>query len=233
MDDCLIVVNAGSSSIKFAIHSAAPPFEARLRGLIEGIGTAPHLRLRDAAGATTLDRRWPKEGFDHAAAVRAMLALGPDVMAGMKPRAVGHRVVHGGMEFAGPVLVRPAVIASLEALCPLAPLHQPHNLAPIRAVGNSHRSCPKSRASTPRSTGPSPILRNPSRCRGRSPIPGSAATASTGSPTSSSPAGCLRWIRRSRSSALSSRIWAMARASAPWSAVEASPAPWASPPWTG
>jgi acetate kinase len=134
VDDCLIVVNAGSSSIKFAIHSAAPPFEARLRGLIEGIGTAPHLRLRDAAGATTLDRRWPKEGFDHAAAVRAMLALGPEVMAGMKPRAVGHRVVHGGMEFAGPVLVRPAVIASLEALCPLAPLHQPHNLAPIRAV---------------------------------------------------------------------------------------------------
>jgi hypothetical protein len=54
--DCLIVVNAGSSSMKFALHSAAPPFEARLRGLIEGIGTAPHLRLRDAAGATKLSR---------------------------------------------------------------------------------------------------------------------------------------------------------------------------------
>jgi acetate kinase len=132
--DCLIVVNAGSSSMKFALHSAAPPFEAGLRGLIEGIGTAPHLRLRDAAGATKLERRWPKEGFDHAAATRAMLALGPEVMAGMEARAVGHRVVHGGVEFTRPVLVRPAVIASLEALCPLAPLHQPHNLAPIRAV---------------------------------------------------------------------------------------------------
>lgn len=134
MDDCLIVVNAGSSSIKFALHSAEPPFAARWRGLIEGIGTAPHLRLRDATGATKLERNWPKEGFDHAAAMRAMLALGPEVMAGAKARAVGHRVVHGGMEFTGPVLVRPSVMTSLEALCPLAPLHQPHNLAPIRAA---------------------------------------------------------------------------------------------------
>lgn len=134
MDDCLIVVNAGSSSIKFALHAAEPPFDARWRGLIEGIGTAPRLRLRDAAGATKLERNWPTKGFDHAAATRAMLALGPEVMAGAKARAVGHRVVHGGMEFTGPVLVRPTVMTSLEALCPLAPLHQPHNLAPIRAA---------------------------------------------------------------------------------------------------
>jgi acetate kinase len=134
VDDCLIVVNAGSSSMKFALHSLERPSDARFRGLIEGIGTAPHLRLRDAAGATKLERHWPKEGFDHATATRAMLALGPEVMAGSNARAVGHRVVHGGMEFAGPVLVRPDVMASLEALCPLAPLHQPHNLAPIRAM---------------------------------------------------------------------------------------------------
>jgi acetate kinase len=143
MDDCLIVVNAGSSSIKFALHSAEPPFDARLRGLIEGIGTAPHLRLRNAAGATKLERHWPKEGFDHAAAVRAMLTLGPEVMAGMTARAVGHRVVHGGMEFAGPVLVQPAVMASLEALCPLAPLHQPHNLAPIRVAAQLRPELPQ------------------------------------------------------------------------------------------
>ena len=143
MDDCLIVVNAGSSSIKFALHSAEPPFDARLRGLIEGIGTAPHLRLRNAAGATKLERHRPKEGFDHAAAVRAMLTLGPEVMAGMTARAVGHRVVHGGMEFAGPVLVQPAVMASLEALCPLAPLHQPHNLAPIRVAAQLRPELPQ------------------------------------------------------------------------------------------
>jgi len=134
VDDCIVVVNAGSSSIKFALHDALSPFDVRWRGLIEGIGTGPHLRLRDAAGATKLERRWPSDGFDHAAGVREMLALGPEVMGGMRATAVGHRVVHGGTEFAGPVLVEPDAIARLEALCPLAPLHQPHNLAPIRAI---------------------------------------------------------------------------------------------------
>ena len=134
MDDCIVVVNAGSSSIKFAIHTAVPPFDVRWRGLIEGIGTGPHLRLRDAAGDTKLERRWPSDGFDHAAGVREMLALGPEVMGGMRVTAVGHRVVHGGTEFAGPVMVDPDAISRLEALCPLAPLHQPHNLAPIRAM---------------------------------------------------------------------------------------------------
>src|SRR5436305_6665367 len=116
VDDCIIVVNAGSSSIKFAIHAAEPPFDVRWRGLIEGIGTGPHLRLRDAAGATRLERRWAGEGFDHAAAVREMLALGPEVMGGMRATAVGHRVVHGGTEFAGPVVIEPDTIARLEAL---------------------------------------------------------------------------------------------------------------------
>ena len=136
MDDCIVVVNAGSSSIKFALHDALSPFDVRWRGLIEGIGTGPHLRLRDAAGATKLERRWPSDGFDHAAGVREMLALGPEVMGGMRATAVGHRVVHGGTEFAGPVLVEPDAIIRLEALCPLAPLHQPHNLAPIRAIAD-------------------------------------------------------------------------------------------------
>src|SRR4051794_35944330 len=143
MADCLVVVNAGSSSIKFALHSARPPFDVLLRGLIEGIGVAPRLLLRDAAGVTKLERYWPKEGFDHAAAMRAMLALQPDVMAGLHASAVGHRVVHGGMEFAGAVIVCPAVMARLEALCPLAPLHQPHNLAPIMALAQLAPSIPQ------------------------------------------------------------------------------------------
>ena len=134
MDDAIVVVNAGSSSIKFAIHDAEAPFEAQLRGLIEGIGTDPHLRLRDAGGATKLERRWPKSGFDHAAAVGEILALGPEIMAGKRALAIGHRVVHGGVKYGRPVVVDPAVIADLDTLCPLAPLHQPHNLAPIRAL---------------------------------------------------------------------------------------------------
>ena len=136
MADGIVVVNAGSSSIKFSVHSAASPFDAGIRGQIEGIGTEPHLRVRDAAGATKLERRWAYAGFDHAAAVGEMLALGPEIMADTRAIAFGHRVVHGGTEFVRPVVVDPGVIAGLEALCPLAPLHQPHNLAPIRAVAD-------------------------------------------------------------------------------------------------
>jgi acetate kinase len=143
VEECIIVVNAGSSSVKFAIHSAAAPFGALLRGLIEGIGTAPKLRLRDAGGAVRLERQWAPAGFDHAAAMREMLALGPEVMAGRQARGVGHRVVHGGMDFTGPVPATPAVIASLETLCPLAPLHQPHNLAPIRALAELAPAMPQ------------------------------------------------------------------------------------------
>ena len=94
---------------------------------------------RDDGGAS----HWPAEGFDHAAATREMMALGPEVMTGMRPTAVGHRVVHGGMEFSGPVVVQPDVMARLEALCPLAPLHQPANLAVIRAIGELGRDVPQ------------------------------------------------------------------------------------------
>ncbi len=126
----ILVVNAGSSSIKFGLHDAHPPFACSRRGLIEGIGTAPHLRLSDAGGDTVLERRWPAEGFDHARAIAEMLALEQ----GAPWLAAGHRVVHGGLDFARPVLVTPEILSRLAALSPLAPLHQPHNLAPIRAL---------------------------------------------------------------------------------------------------
>jgi acetate kinase len=132
MADRFLVVNAGSSSIKFALHATRPPFASDWRGLIEGIGTAPHLRLRHAAGVT--ERRWPAEGFDHARAIAETLALATEALAGARLVGAGHRVVHGGLEFAGPVRVTPVILERLAALAPLAPLHQPHNLAPIRAL---------------------------------------------------------------------------------------------------
>ncbi|MBS7812228.1 acetate/propionate family kinase [Roseococcus pinisoli] len=143
MADCLIIVNAGSSSIKFAIHEAAAPFGVLLRGLIEGIGTAPRLRLRDPAGQTLVERDFPSEGFGHAAGMQAIMALGPEFMVELEPRAIGHRVVHGGMRFTVPVLVDFSVVEALEALQPLAPLHQPHNLAPIRAVAELRPGLPQ------------------------------------------------------------------------------------------
>lgn len=134
MGDVFVVVNAGSSSIKFALHEPDAPFAALRRGLIEGIGTAPHLRLRDEQGETLLERHWPSEGFDHARAIAETMALGAELLRGSTLVAAGHRVVHGGLDFARPVRVTPEILERLSLLSPLAPLHQPHNLAPIRAM---------------------------------------------------------------------------------------------------
>ena len=133
MTDCVAVINAGSSSIKFAIHGLQEG-PSRLRGQIEKIGIAPALKIRDAGGNTVLERTWPADGFTHDAATREILKAGQDLLGGQKVVAFGHRVVHGGLHFATPVLVTEAILAELEKLIPLAPLHQPHNLAPIRAI---------------------------------------------------------------------------------------------------
>ncbi len=133
MSDCIAVLNAGSSSIKFAIHGLDDG-PSRFRGQIESIGIAPALKIRDQAGETIHQQSWPAEGFDHDAATRELLKAVVGVLGGQKVSAVGHRVVHGGLAFASPVRVTDAVLAQLDELVPLAPLHQPHNLAPIRAI---------------------------------------------------------------------------------------------------
>ncbi|MGG5809029.1 acetate/propionate family kinase [Falsiroseomonas sp. CW058] len=131
MRGTLLVLNAGSSSIKFETFAAGPAPVALMGGQVEGIGAVPHLRLRDAAGALLADRGWQDGGAprDHAEALDAILgALGD-----LRPAAIGHRVVHGGPDLAAPAAIDDAMMARLEALVPLAPLHQPHNLAGIRA----------------------------------------------------------------------------------------------------
>lgn len=131
---CVAVLNAGSSSIKFAVHGAegeAPPL---CHGQIEGLGTAPHLILRDPAGATLREARFDAAGFGHDAAAIAIEGLVRAFCAGRDLIGFGHRVVHGGRAHAAPARVTPALIAELAALVPLAPLHQPHNLAPMRAL---------------------------------------------------------------------------------------------------
>jgi acetate kinase len=133
MPDCLAVLNAGSSSIKFALYGAADE-KLLFRGQIESIGLEPRLKVRDAAGASVAEERWPPEGFDHAAATRQIVRVANDLLDGSKVVAVGHRVVHGGMSHGAPVRISPGIIDELEQLVPLAPLHQPHNLAPIRAI---------------------------------------------------------------------------------------------------
>jgi acetate kinase len=133
MPDCIAVINAGSSSIKFALYAASD--EALLfRGQIESIGLEPRLKVRDTAGTTIAEQKWPPSGFDHRAATQEIVRVANELLGGSKVAAVGHRVVHGGMKYDVPLRVNASVIAELELLIPLAPLHQPHNVTPIRAI---------------------------------------------------------------------------------------------------
>lgn len=134
MSGCIAVLNAGSSSIKCAVYEATPEQRLAFRGQIEQIGVSPHLRLVDGDGKEVADRRWDAAGFDHHAATREFLQTIVGALQGKEVTAVGHRVVHGGTKFAAPVRVDRDVMASLATLVPLAPLHQPHNLAPINAI---------------------------------------------------------------------------------------------------
>ncbi len=137
MSDAILVLNAGSSSLKFSLFlnraGAAP--QLALRGQIEGILTKPSFSVRDASGATLVDGDLGaamQPGYQ--GAVGFLLDWIEQRPGEQRLVAAGHRVVHGGLEFAAPVRVSEAVLAALDRLVPLAPLHQPHNLAVIRAV---------------------------------------------------------------------------------------------------
>jgi acetate kinase len=135
MDGAILVVNAGSSSLKFKAYAPGPEggLAAIGDGQFEELATAPRLRAR-AGGAVIAERAWPAgERLDHAEAVAELARIAPALLGGRNLAAIGHRVVHGGTRFDSPVRIDDRVLDALEALVPLAPLHQPHNLAPIRA----------------------------------------------------------------------------------------------------
>jgi len=135
MDGAILVVNAGSSSLKFKAYAPGPEggLAAIGDGQFEELATAPRLRAR-AGGAVIAERAWPAgERLDHAEAVAELARIAPALLGGRNLAAIGHRVVHGGTRFDSPERIDDRVLDALEALVPLAPLHQPHNLAPIRA----------------------------------------------------------------------------------------------------
>jgi acetate kinase len=101
---------------------------------VEGIGTTPRFRARDAAGKVLADQALDDSVRDARGALDALVAWFRTAYAGARVVGVGHRVVHGGARHAGPVVVTPAVLAELRERTPLAPLHQPHNLAAIDAI---------------------------------------------------------------------------------------------------
>jgi len=136
MSDTILVINAGSSSIKFQLFEvdADDQLQRRLKGQIEGIGVKPRLAAKDAKGEILVDQTWtPAEAADVPAALGKVVEfLRAEI--GSLPIAVGHRVVHGGPDYSAPILVDDTVVKRLEALSPLAPLHQPNNLGPIRTL---------------------------------------------------------------------------------------------------
>jgi acetate kinase len=134
--DSILVVNAGSSSVKFEVFAAdrSAKLTRKIKGQMDGIGTRPRLRASGADGASLIDREYDVATIPDGSA--AMQAAGAWLQEEQRipPSAVGHRVLHGGPEYNSPVLINAEVLARLERYVPLAPLHQPHNLAPIRAI---------------------------------------------------------------------------------------------------
>jgi acetate kinase len=136
MDSYLLVLNAGSSSLKFAVfHGGHAGWLLAVRGQIDGIGGAPRFSARDGGGARLADDPMDA-GLDARGAIDALAAWLRHRFAGATVVGVGHRVVHGGPRYAGPAIVTPEVLAELRALIPLAPLHQPYNLAAIDAASS-------------------------------------------------------------------------------------------------
>jgi acetate kinase len=135
MHEPILVLNAGSSSIKFSVFEslADRSLSAGAHGQVEGIGTSPHLKVSDEHGNKLADG--PVAGVGHAGAMAAIHDwLSAHAGRAVALKGVGHRVVHGGSTYSKPVLIDSKVMADLEALIPLAPLHEPHEIAVIRAV---------------------------------------------------------------------------------------------------
>jgi len=134
--DTILVVNAGSSSVKFQIfeHANSDDPQRLIKGQVDGIGTRPRLRAESRDGKPLIDKTYaPQDVADGAAAIAA---AGDWLRETQKVKlvAVGHRVVHGGPRYDRPVLINKEVLTQLEQFSSLAPLHQPNNLAPIRML---------------------------------------------------------------------------------------------------
>ncbi|MAM37718.1 acetate/propionate family kinase (plasmid) [Sphingobium naphthae] len=134
----VVSLNSGSSSIKFGLFMLDGDRNPQpgAAGKIERIGLDPRCSIRDASGVSLVEKDWFQDGaaLTHADLLSWLFEWAASHLAGHEVIAIGHRVVHGGIDFATPCLVDDFVLAELEALCPLAPLHQPHNLAAIRAI---------------------------------------------------------------------------------------------------
>lgn len=147
MTRVLLVLNAGSSSIKFSAFElgGAAPLTRTWSGEVDGIGERARFVAKNGAGRVLVDE-YPEGsvgGYGHDDALAAILAWIDGHTVGAAIAAAGHRVVHGGVRYTAPVRLTPDVLDWLETLVPLAPLHQPHNLAAIRALAKLQPEVPQ------------------------------------------------------------------------------------------
>lgn len=140
----VLIVNAGSSSLKFSVflHKGKGEPELAVNGQIAGIGTAPSFTAKDAEGKRLIERQW-SDNPDRSELLRVVLEWLAGQLPDTKLVAAGHRVVHGGQRFSVPVRLTPEVIAELDALVPLAPLHQPHNILAMHALEAANPGLPQ------------------------------------------------------------------------------------------
>jgi acetate kinase len=146
MTDTVLVINAGSSSIKFAGFAVGGDTPTLLtKGQMEGIGSDPAFQVKDADGQIIDEHdEWPRGStLDHTGAMRFILDWIARNGGDITIIAAGHRVVHGGLRYDRAVRIDAGVLATLETLVPLAPLHQPHNLAAVRAVAEVDAGLPQ------------------------------------------------------------------------------------------
>jgi len=130
--DAILVLNAGSSSIKLAVFvERAGELALVVRGEVEGLCTAPRFMAQDASGSIVAQRSWHERKLGHDGTVEFLIDFLKRQLADGPLIGVGHRVVHGGLEYTVPVRVEAETLKALERFIPLAPLHQPHNLSPI------------------------------------------------------------------------------------------------------
>jgi acetate kinase len=136
MGDAVAVLNAGSSSIKFSLFAESADGVAIVaRGQAEGLYTSPRFVAKDGAGKVLDEKSWGEGvALGHAGALDHLVAFLRERLGEHRLAGVGHRVVHGGLEYTKPVRLDASIVAALEKYVPLAPLHQPHNLAPIKAL---------------------------------------------------------------------------------------------------
>lgn len=136
MADTILVLNAGSSSLKFSLFlEQDKTLQPVLGGQLQGLYTAPQFHARDAAGTVIGEHHWEQgQRLGHDGAIAHLTDFLRQYRSEYQLVAVGHRVVHGGIEHSAPVRVDAEIVAKLDRLVPLAPLHQPHNLAPIKIL---------------------------------------------------------------------------------------------------